>query len=163
MEYRLRVLGIDPATKTGWALWASGSIVASGTWDLSVRRDESGGMRLIRLRAKLAELLNAEGFTVLAYEAARHGAPQMQGALVVHSELQGVIKLWCEDLRIDYRGYSPSEVKKAATGEGNANKAAMLEAARRAWPGFAGDDNEADARFIARLAGEQLKARSAAA
>ena len=71
------ILALDPATHCGWA----SSVGASGCWDLSVRRDESSGMRLIRLRAKLREIHAASPITMLFFEAARHcgGA----GALVV--------------------------------------------------------------------------------
>ena len=45
----MNILAIDPATVCGWAHSGAGS----GVWDLSVRADESNGMRLLRLRAKL--------------------------------------------------------------------------------------------------------------
>lgn len=149
----LKLLAIDPATKCGFA--HSGG--ASGTWDLSIRRDESAGMRLVRLRGKLDEVKRVLGVDVVAFEAARHAAPKMQGALVVQSEIQGVIKLWCIDNKVDFRGFSPSEVKKHATGKGNANKAAMLAAAAVAFLDVnIVDDNHADALFILSLLKESL-------
>jgi len=149
----MKILALDPATKCGWAH----SCGTSGTWDLSIRRDESAGMRLIRFRGKLDDILSAVGIDVIVFEAARNCAPSMQGALVVQSEIQGVLKLWCESLspKVEYRGYSPSEIKKFATGKGNASKEAMVEAAKRHWPGV-GDDNEADALWILKLAQSQL-------
>lgn len=106
-------------------------------------------MRLIRLRGKLHEILESVGIDLLVFESARHGAPKMQGALVVQAELQGVIVLWCEDSRIDYRGVSPSEVKKHATGKGNSGKPAMIKAAKSKWPQKQiSDDNTADALWI---------------
>jgi Holliday junction resolvasome RuvABC endonuclease subunit len=150
------ILALDPATHTGWALHDGLSILASGTWDLSVRRDESGGMRLVRLRSKLRQVLEAfPSIALVVFESARHGAPKMQGALVVQSELQAVIKLWAQDRKLDFKGYSPSEIKKRATGKGNAGKDAMLAAARDTWPGWAGDDNEADARWLAVLVADE--------
>lgn len=154
METTLRILAIDPATHCGWA-HSSGP---SGTWDLSIRRDESSGMRLMRLRGKLAEFA-AQGLDLIVFEAARHAAPKMQGALVVQTELQSVIKVYCHDHGIEYRGYSPSEIKKHATGKGNANKDAMLATAREKWP-LAGieDDNQADALWLLDLATVTLAA-----
>jgi Holliday junction resolvasome RuvABC endonuclease subunit len=144
----MNILAIDPATKCGWA-HTSGP---SGTWDLSIRRDESAGMRLIRFRAKLIEV-GMSGVDLVVYEAARHAAPKMQGALVVQAELQSVIKVWCVDHRIEYRGYSPSEIKKHATGKGNAKKDDMMSAARAKWPAKAiRDDNEADALWLLDMA-----------
>lgn len=147
----MRILALDPATNCGWAH----SDGAAGTWDLSVRRDESSGMRLIRLRGKLNDFFGMTDLVV--FEAARNCAPRMQGALVVQAELQGVIKLWCEANKIEYRGFSPSEIKKHATGKGNANKEAMVAFARLKWPEFKGDDNEADARWILDFAQNQLE------
>jgi Holliday junction resolvasome RuvABC endonuclease subunit len=150
----MKILAIDPATKCGWAH----SVGASGVWDLSIRRDESGGMRLLRLRAKLNKASEAELPDVVVFEAARHAAPKMQGALTVQAELQSVIKVWCYDNSIEYRGYSPSEIKKHATGKGNANKDAILKAARQRWPDVEiVDDNEADALWLLDLAQKELE------
>jgi len=141
----VNILALDPATHMGWAL----SNGISGVWDFSIRRDESGGMRLIRLQSKLRELNNDNGIDLVVFEAARHAGPGMQGALVVQSELQAVIKLWCESEGIDYRGYSPGEIKKFATGKGNASKDTMREKAEECWPKkkFTGGD-EIDAWWL---------------
>jgi len=149
----MNILALDVATKCGWA-HSSG---VSGFWDLSIRRDESAGMRLIRLRGKLCEIHLNVGVNLLAFEAARHSAPKMQGALVVQSELQAVIKIWCEDNGIEYRGYSPSEIKKHATGKGNASKDLVLRSARLRWPDRRiCDDNEADALWLLSLVQMEL-------
>ena len=147
------ILAIDPATKCGWA----SSLGMSGTWDLSIRRDESAGMRLLRLRGKLEEVHAVHPIRLVAFEAARNCAPRMQGALVVQAELQSVIKLWCETVGVDYRGYSPTEIKRHATGKGNSNKAAILSAAKARWTDrVIGDDNEADALWLLDLAQRDL-------
>lgn len=146
------ILALDPSTHCGWA-----TPYASGVWDLSIRRDESAGMRLVRLRSKLIEIHQSQPITLLAFEAARHAAPKMQGALVVQAEFQSVIKLWCEDRSVPYRGYSPGEVKKHATGKGNANKEAMVTAAQAKWPGVL-DDNQADALWLLDLATKEYEA-----
>ena len=153
----MRVLALDPATKCGFAH----SCGIAGTWDLSVRRDESAGMRLIRLRGKLAEVRRDAGVDLVVFEAARNVGAGMQGALVVQSELQSVIKVWCHDAGVQYRGYSPSEIKKHATGKGNADKKAVIAAARKRWPGLPrdADDNEVDARWLLDLAVRDLALR----
>ena len=54
------------------------------------------------------------------------------------------------ELNIDMACYSATEIKKFATGKGNANKEAMIEAAKEL--GYnPKDDNEADAIHIYRL------------
>jgi Holliday junction resolvasome RuvABC endonuclease subunit len=145
----MKILAIDPATNCGFAH----SCGICGTWDLSIRRDESAGMRLIRLRSKLNEIRDGAGIETVIFEAARHAAPKMQGALVIQAMLQGVIVLWCEENKIEYKGLSPSEIKKHATGKGNANKEAMIAAAKAKWPAkVIGDDNTADALWILDMA-----------
>lgn len=146
----MKILALDPATHCGWAH----SDGASGVWDLSIRRDESTGMRLLRLRGKLNEILKTVGIDLLSFESARNAGPKMQGALVVQAELQGVIKLFCQENHIDFRGFSPTEVKKHATGKGNAGKTQMVKAAQNKWPYLNiedGDDNRADALHILSL------------
>ena len=150
----MNILALDPATSCGFAV-LSGNEIISGTWDLSIRRDESAGMRLLRLKGKLNEIQKASPLDLLVFEAARNAGPRMQGALVVQSELQGIIKAWGEEHEIPYRGYSPTAVKKHATGKGNANKQAMIDAAKKKF-GEIKDDNQADALWILDLARSEL-------
>lgn len=152
----MKILAIDPATKCGWAH----TVGQSGTWDLSIRRDESAGMRLIRFEGKLTEIRESVGVQLVVFEAARNCAPNMQGALVVQSEIQGVLKVWCEKNKIEYRGYSPAEIKKHATGKGNANKKAMISAAKIKFGSSIvddDDDNQADALWLLDLATTTLR------
>jgi Holliday junction resolvasome RuvABC endonuclease subunit len=151
----MNILAIDPGTLAGWAH----SCGISGVWDLTVKKDESGGMRLIRFRSKLNEIRKEAGIDVVVFEAVRNAAPGMQRALVVGGEIQGVLKLWCEIHGIDYRGYSPTEIKKWATGKGNANKDKMMEAAGVKWPDVKiEDNNQADALWLLDLAMSEYSA-----
>ena len=149
------MLAIDPGTRCGWAH----SCGASGTWDLSVRPDESSGMRLIRLRGKLNLIYEAHRFGLLVYEAARnmeHGP-----AIRVSGEIQGQLKVWCEDHKLDYRGYSPGEIKKFATGKGNAGKDQMLAAAKSRLDYQGHSHDEADAIWILKLSENDYGAANA--
>ena len=145
----MKILALDPATHCGFAH----SCGISGTWDLSVRRDESSGMRLIRLRGKLDEILRDVGVDSVVYEVALQMLHRRAGASV-QSEIQGVLKLWCEDNKIEYRSYSPTEIKKHATGKGNAGKPAMIDAAVAKWKRVFQDhqENEVDALWLLDLA-----------
>ncbi len=141
----MRILALDMATSCGWA-HSSG---ISGTWNLSVRKDESSGMRLIRFKAKLNEIRDSIGIDLVPYEAVRGGAPTRHAALVVLHELQGVLKLWCEENKVQFCGYSQTEIKKHATGKGGSNKEKMVAAAKAKWPNIdIVDDNQADALWI---------------
>lgn len=139
----INILALDVATKTGFC-----TETAHGNWDFSLKRDESSGMRLIRFKAKLRELVSLEGINLIAFERSQGFH---QNAVIVQSELHGVLKLFCEENKIDYRAYSPSEIKKFATGKGNANKQAMVEAAKSKYNYSGSDDNEADAIHIYHL------------
>lgn len=150
----LRILALDPATKTGWAH----SCGESGVWDLSVKRDESSGMRLLRLRAKLNEVHQTIGVDFVAFEAARMGKGRKVqiGALSVQSEIQGVIKLWAEENLIQYKGYSSTEIKRHACGNGNASKDAMMEAAENKFNRLFKSYDEVDALWLLDMASKRF-------
>ena len=75
----------------------------------------------------------------------------------VQAQLQAVIEIHCHDCRIDYKGYSPGEIKKYATGKGNASKDVMLAAARERWRDIdVIDDNHADALWLLDLAEKEF-------
>jgi Holliday junction resolvasome RuvABC endonuclease subunit len=146
----IRILALDVATHCGYAI----SRQLYGVWDLTPKRDESAGMRLIRFRAKLNEILKSEKINLVVFE--RPGG-QHKGAIIVQAELQGQVKVVCEDLNIEYRGYSSQEIKKFATGKGNSGKPAMIAAAKEklGYPG--NNDNEADAMWLLELGQNDYK------
>ena len=86
----LNILALDLGTTTGWAH----SNGASGTWDLSIRRDESSGMRLLRFEAKLLEIINTVGVDVIVLEAALATGSRPAGMEPVRlqSKLQAIIE-----------------------------------------------------------------------
>lgn len=145
----MKILALDVATKTGWAC-ADGS----GVFDFSIKRDESAGMRLVRFKAKLSELKEALSPDIVVFE---RTSGFHKNAIIVQSELHGVLKLFCETENLNYRAYSASEIKKHATGKGNANKQKMIDAAVSKWPEIKViDDNHADALWIYDLASNDL-------
>ena len=146
----LKILALDIATHCGWAI----SHDIYGVWDLSPKRDEGGGMRLIRFRSKMMEVIQSEHINLIVFE--RPGG-RHTGAVIVQSELQGQVKTVCEDLQLPYRGYSSQEIKKYATGKGNCGKPLMISMAQEKL-NYAGDnDNEADALWLLELAQSEYK------
>lgn len=143
------ILAIDPASHFGWAI----SETEYGVWDLRTRRDESMGMKLIRLKAKVRELHDITEFNVVAYErpAGRHTA-----SVIHEAKLIAVIEEWCEHEGIHYRSYSATEIKKFATGKGTAGKPLMIKAAKEKLGYTGNNDNEADALWILQLAKRDL-------
>lgn len=139
----MNILALDIATKTGWK-----TKTASGTWDLKPNRGESEGMRLVRFKSKVKELVDIEGITLIAYE---RPAGMHKASIMVASEMVGVLKDLCIEMNINLACYSAQQIKKFATGKGNAGKPEMIEAAKKLGYNPA-DDNEADAIHLYHLA-----------
>jgi Holliday junction resolvasome RuvABC endonuclease subunit len=146
----LKILALDPATHCGWAI----SREVYGVWNLSIRKDESDGMRLIRFKSKLLELIEIEHINLVVFE--RPAGRNARG-VITQSELQGITKTECIRLGIAYRAYSSKEIKVMATGKGGCGKPAMIQAAKDRL-GYTGDnDNEADALWLLELAKSEYK------
>lgn len=134
-----KILALDIATNTGWK-----TETASGVWNLKPNRGESEGIRVVRFKAKVRELVDIEGINLIAYE---RPAGMHKSSIMVASEMVGVLKDFCMERDIALACYSATEIKKYATGRGNANKEAMIKAARdRGY--LPKDDNEADAILL---------------
>ena len=145
----MRVLGIDPGTCCGWAvLDPDGARLASGTWDLKPRRHDGGGMRYVYLRRYLAELCTALEPQAIGYEAVRRH--RGVDAAHVYGGIVATLTAVAESRTIPYQGLPVAQVKRAATGKGNASKEMMVEAAQAKWGPVSGHD-EADALWIAWL------------
>jgi len=143
----MNLLALDIATKTGWKTKTS-----SGVWDLKPNRGESEGMRVVRFKSKVRELINLEQINLVSYE---RPAGAYKSSIMVASEMIGVLKDLCIELNIDLACYSASEIKKFATGKGNANKEEMIKSAIKL--GFnPKDDNEADAIHLYNLSVSHL-------
>lgn len=143
-----KILALDVATHCGWC-----TENASGVWDLSIKKDESSGMRLLRFRSKLKEIIVLEQITLVAFE---RTSGQHKSSIIVQAELHGVLKIFCEDNKLDYRAFSATEIKKHATGKGNSGKPLMIKAAQEKY-GYTGtDDNEADAIHIYHITKQSL-------
>lgn len=139
----MNILALDIATKTGWK-----TKTTSGTWDLKPNRGESEGMRVVRFKSKVKELVDIEGVTLIAYE---RPAGMHKASIMVASEMVGVLKDLCIEMNINLACYSAQQIKKFATGKGNAGKPEMIEAAKKLGYNPA-DDNEADAIHLYHLA-----------
>lgn len=141
------VLALDIATATGWC-----TATASGEWNFKAKNDETQGIRLIRFKAKLNEILTAEKITLVAFEQAFSSGkfPNQLGV-----ELIGVMKIVCMERGVEYKSYPPTTIKKHATGNGQASKETMVLAAQKFKPSIK-SNNEADAILLYRLVKEDL-------
>lgn len=140
MRDKLNILAIDQASNCGWC-----TKNAYGVWDFNTRKDESSGMKMIRFRAKLKEICELEDINLIVYERV---AGQHSNSIIHAAKMVGMIETFCEENEIAYKAVSASEVKKFATGKGNANKEKMIESARLKYGYEGNNDNEADAIHI---------------
>jgi Holliday junction resolvasome RuvABC endonuclease subunit len=137
------ILALDLGTHTGWALHHLDSTITSGTECFKPQRFEGGGMRFLRFKRWLNELLSASGNinAVFFEEVRRHAGVDAAHA---YGGFMGHLTAWCEHHNLPYQGVPVGTIKKHATGRGNAGKAEMIAAATARGHAPA-DDNEADA------------------
>ncbi len=141
----MNILAIDPATRCGWAH----SDGRSGSWRLGGRSDAPIWCRLEAMRLRLEEF---RGLDLIAMEGVFAHGKHASGMLVV-AQIAGIVVWWAGKHEIPVRVWSPCEIKKYATGKGNAQKSLMLARARERWPERTWqDDNECDARWLLDLA-----------
>jgi Holliday junction resolvasome RuvABC endonuclease subunit len=138
-------LALDLGTSTGWALASTDGPIVSGVESFKPGRFEDGGMRFLRFKRWLDELKGNGELGALYFEEVRSHAGV--DAAHVYGGFLGVLTTWCEAHAVPYAGVPVGTIKKHATGKGNADKAAMIAAAKAC--GFdPADDNEADALLL---------------
>ena len=140
------ILALDLGTTTGWALRGHDGLITSGTASFKPGRFDGGGMRYLRFTNWLTELDRLSGpiATIWFEEVRRHAGTD---ASHVYGGLMASLTSWGELRGVPYEGVPVGTIKRHVTGKGNANKQAMIDAARAL--GFSpADDNEADAIAI---------------
>ena len=146
----MKILALDVATKTGFK-----TETASGVWDFNKqKRGDSYGMRLIRFKSSVREILDLEKIDIVVYE---RPAGMFKSSIMVASEMVSVVIVMCEEMGLDYTAYSASEIKKFWTGKGNANKQAMIDETQKRYPELVIEtDDQADAIALYHLAKKDL-------
>lgn len=144
----MRILSLDQATATGWAVVEdSGAVVASGIWKLADRKrtGESRGMRYIRFRHQLAAAIEEYKPAMICHEQTllRGGA-----ATEIANGLKALILEAAAFHGLEVSCVHTTELKKWATGNGRAEKPEMIRAANLLSGRVPSDDNEADAILI---------------
>ena len=149
---RRAILALDLGTTTGWALRLPDNTVTHGFISFKSQRFEGGGMRYLRFRRWLDEVLatNASttdlaGLGVVYFEEVRRHLGV--DAAHVYGGLLATLTAWCEHHQIPYQGVPVGTIKRHATGKGNASKTEVI-AAMRARGFSTADDNEADALAV---------------
>lgn len=144
----VNIAAFDQATKCGVAFQTTEGDYQVELWDLKINSKQSQGMKWIMFESRLKKFLKKYDIKVLAYElpSGRNINP------IIHSsKLIGVIEKTCVEMEIEYLELAAGEIKKFATGNGNASKDLMIESANSLWDYEGEDDNEADAIHILHL------------
>ena len=168
-----RILGLDLGTSCGvaYADFSPGQSVSEllvymDQWGLDLGIYDSSALRHIRLRQFLTILQpDLIGFEDVKYDApVKTFAGLPVGAIVARvvptAEFLGGLKVtlsvWAEERGVPLHGYAITQIKKRATGKGNASKEDMIKAANEKFGAVllvedyekTGADNIADASHI---------------
>ena len=135
-------LALDLGTTTGWAMHLPCGSNVSGSQSFKPDRYSGAGMRYLVFRKWLDTLYSMYPFEAIYFEEVRRhagvDAAHAYGGFMAH------LQAWAEDKQVPYAGVPVGTIKKHMTGKGNANKEAMIQAARDKGHQPV-DDNEADA------------------
>jgi hypothetical protein len=134
----VKILALDLGSRTGWARRDHGGPIAYGVWDCRPKSHQSAGFRLVQFKANFLQLARwnqhrgrlLDPPDLVVYELVmRHGRKggirTGTSAAHVYGALQGSLLELCETLQLACQGLGVSELKKHATGRGNASKAHM--------------------------------------
>jgi len=151
----MKILALDLGTHTGWALLEAGH-VESGVQVFDVKRGESPGMRYLRFNRWLEEMAGGDPRPdAIIFEQAHHRGG---AATEVAAGFSTRILEFCARHGIEHASVHTATLKKFATGKGNADKEAMLEAARQRFKPDLASDDEADALWILEFARREILA-----
>jgi Holliday junction resolvasome RuvABC endonuclease subunit len=146
------MLALDLGTTTGWALSLPDRRVTHGYVNFKPQRFEGGGMRYLRFRRWLDELLTTvapssslQGLGAVYFEEVRRHLGV--DAAHAYGGFLATLTSWCELQKIPYQGVPVGTIKRHVTGKGNAGKSEMVSAVR-ARGYLVADDNEADALAV---------------
>lgn len=144
----MKIISIDPAEKTGYAYGESMTDYECGLWDFKLKRDENFAFKLLRFKEKFSTLCSSYKPDLVTFERV---SGINSAAIMSHSKFVAVIEMYCTENSIPFKGYSASEIKKSATGVGNAKKDLMIKTAIRMFKYRGTDDNVADAICLLNL------------
>ncbi len=154
----MKILSIDPGSKCGWAIIEDAGIdkslvVESGVQVFDLKRGESAGMRFIRFRKWLNDLMSFWKPGLVVFEQAHH-----RGGAATELCVGFVTRVMeiATEYGVNYTSCHSMTLKKWATGKGNADKTKMIEPVRQKFPDIQIiDDNHADAILLGLWAHEE--------
>jgi Holliday junction resolvasome RuvABC endonuclease subunit len=145
----MRVLGLDCATRLGWAYW-DGKRRESGVQLFDLKPGDSPGMRWVRFNTWMSEWFLSNRLQpndLIVYEQTLGRFATSQSQVQIAAGFVTRVQEWASVQRCEHSAIHVGTLKKFVTGRGNANKELMTATVEQRWtPGRACiDDNEADA------------------
>lgn len=120
----MQPLALDLGTTMGYATRVDGRLVV-GSANFALRRSDSPGVRFLRFRAFVAELVELAHADIIVYEeVSAHKGCQ---AAHLYGGFEATLQSWCVECGIEHAGVPVGAIKKFATGRGNASKDEMLD------------------------------------
>jgi len=155
MNNNLPILALDLATSTGWALSDRNGVITSGVQTFDLKRGESAGMRFLRFRKWIKEVMalgelgkqfNDRNPGLIGYEQAHHrGGASTQLCVGMCTDVLAEAALY----GLDHVAVHTASLKKFSTGKGKASKEEMIAKAKEIYPQIEIiDDNHADALLL---------------
>lgn len=144
----MKIMAFDLGTQLGWAAGNAGERCEHGSYNLRPAGHDDAE-RNKRFWAWINLQIREFEPDLVVFEDVKNHSGVI--AAHVYGFLKNTLILVCSGRGVNYRGYGVGDIKKSATGKGNAKKEAMIEAARA--QGYKPkDDNAADAIAIFNLA-----------
>lgn len=145
----MKVLALDLATTTGFALLANGIVTHGAQAFPRIHDQEHPGLRYLRFQRWLRDRIGEDKPKAIVVESAGHFRSLPAQSICVG--FRGILLSTSSYYDIPLHEVTNSRLKKWATGKGRADKEEMLKAARRRWPleRFK-DDNACDAFLLLR-------------
>lgn len=131
------ILAIDPGTQLGYCLKED-----SGSINFACKYMND---RVKKFRNWLRDTVERQGVEMIVYEKPTQG---FFTATRIHSHFEAIILLVCADYGLGYLELSAGEIKKWATGKGNAKKPRMIASCVEKLGITPEDDNHCDAIWI---------------
>ena len=141
-----RILALDLMSKLGWACRANDGSLHYGTETFKLKGIESTGMRFMRFRDWLDEIVVEVVKPEAIFFEQLVGFPRknMGRDSSIYHGFAAHLTEYCDRAGYEYQGVSVGTIKKFITGNGNAGKPAVI-AAVKALGHSPEDDNQADA------------------
>mgnify|MGYP001330982979 CR=1 FL=1 len=149
----MMILAIDPGSRAGWAMMRNGERF-SGVWDNAPQRQTKARpadpkyYRVFYAYVALQFFCDSYGYPDLIVCEDAAGFMRGKSAVEASHKYRAIIEFFCAKHNIKLVYVQPADIKRFATGKGNADKTEMIAVARDKYGYTGNDDNEADAIII---------------